>query len=126
MTRSIGRWLFSSLSIHVGAVAAFFNFSWAALGVAYLLAWIGGGIGIGIGYHRLLSHRSFEAPKYVEYFLTICGAIGFQGGPIAWAAKHRMHHAHTESAKRSSFTTAWALVVSLWMDHAGQIRQSRN
>ncbi len=85
------------ISMHVGAVVALFNFSWPAFAVAALMSWIGGGLGIAIGFHRFLTHRSFEAPKYVEYFLTICGAIGFQGGSIAWVAKHRLHHAHTDS-----------------------------
>ena len=84
-------------SMHAGAIIALFNFTWPRFWVALLIAWIGGGLGIAIGHHRFLSHRSFEAPKYFEYFLSICGAIGLQGGSIAWVAKHRLHHAHTDT-----------------------------
>ncbi len=85
------------LSFHVGAVIALFNFSWSAFGVAILMIWIAGGLGITIGYHRLLTHRAFKTPKYVEYFLTICGALALEGGPISWVARHRLHHARAES-----------------------------
>ena len=83
-------------SFHVGAVLAIFNFSWPALGTAVLLWWITGSLGIGIGYHRLLTHRGFKTPKYLEYFLTFCGALALEGGPIAWVATHRLHHANVE------------------------------
>jgi fatty-acid desaturase len=53
-------------------------------------------LGIGIGYHRLLTHRGFKTPKWVEYFLTICGTLAMEGSPIAWVATHRIHHVFTE------------------------------
>src|SRR5262245_48332011 len=81
---------------HAIAVIAFFNFSWPAFGVAVLLWWITGSLGIGMGYHRLLTHRGYKTPKWVEYFLTMCGALSLQGGPIPWVAIHRIHHANTE------------------------------
>src|SRR5262245_2093914 len=84
------------LMAHAGAVAALFDFSWAALGVAILLTWIADSLGIGIGYHRLLTHRGFKPPKYVEYFLTFCGTLSLHGGPISWVARHRRHHAHSD------------------------------
>jgi stearoyl-CoA desaturase (delta-9 desaturase) len=84
------------LSFHVGAVIALFNFSWPALGVAVFLWWFAGSLGIGIGYHRLLTHRGFKTSKPVEYFLTLCGALALQGGSIPWCANHRIHHANTE------------------------------
>ena len=74
--------------LHVGAVAAFFVFQWQALIVAVLLYWMAIGWGIGMGYHRLLTHRSYEAPKLFEYFLAICGTLTLQGGPIAWVGTH--------------------------------------
>jgi stearoyl-CoA desaturase (delta-9 desaturase) len=49
-----------------------------------------------MGYHRLLTHRSYRVPKLVEYALTICGTLAFEGGPINWVATHRIHHAHSD------------------------------
>jgi len=43
---------------HVGAVAALFMFNWRALVVAILLWWLAGSLGIGIGFHRILTHRA--------------------------------------------------------------------
>ena len=82
---------------HLGAVAALFMFSWPVAITAFLLWWLGGGLGVGIGYHRLLTHRGFKTPKVVEYFLTICGCLALEGGPIAWVVTHRIHHAHTDA-----------------------------
>ncbi len=82
---------------HLGAVAAPFLFSWPALVLAAFLYWVSGGLGIGMGYHRLLTHRSYRTPKAVEYLLTLCGALALQGGPIDWVATHRMHHAHVDA-----------------------------
>src|ERR687890_215221 len=81
---------------HVGAVAALFFWSWKALVVAIFLNWIAGGVGVGMGYHRLLTHRGYKVPKAVEYFLTICGTLSLESGPISWVATHRIHHAHTD------------------------------
>jgi stearoyl-CoA desaturase (delta-9 desaturase) len=58
--------------------------------------WVAGSLGIGMGYHRLLTHRGYKTPKWMEYFLTICGSLAFEGGPIAWVATHRMHHQNTD------------------------------
>jgi stearoyl-CoA desaturase (delta-9 desaturase) len=84
------------LLFHVGAVVALFNFSWEALVVSVLMIWITAGLGISMGYHRLLTHRAFTTPKVVEYFLTICGALALEGGAISWVARHRLHHARPD------------------------------
>lgn len=81
---------------HAVAVYGLFNFSWSALGVGIFTWWVAGSLGIGMGYHRLLTHRGFKTPKWVEYILTLCGALALEGGPIAWVATHRIHHAYTE------------------------------
>ncbi|HEX6732814.1 MAG TPA: fatty acid desaturase [Pyrinomonadaceae bacterium] len=81
---------------HVGALAAPFFFSWKALASAVFLTWVAGSLGIGIGYHRLLTHRGFKTPKWFEYFLTTCGTLAMQGGAINWVVTHRIHHAFTE------------------------------
>jgi stearoyl-CoA desaturase (delta-9 desaturase) len=77
---------------HLGAIAAFFFFNWPAFLTAVGLYWVSLSLGIGVGYHRLLTHRSFQAPKFIEYFVAVCGTLALEGGPIAWVATHRIHH----------------------------------
>jgi sn-1 stearoyl-lipid 9-desaturase len=87
---------FFMAAFHIGAVAALFFFSWKALFLAIVLWWISGSLGIGMGYHRLLTHRGYRTPKWVEYFLTFCGTLSLEGGPIFWVATHRIHHRFTD------------------------------
>ena len=91
-------WITTSFMVifHIGAVVALFMLTWKAFLVAMLLWWLAGGAGIGMGYHRLLTHRGYKTPKWVEYFLTICGTLALEGGPIFWVATHRMHHQNTD------------------------------
>jgi stearoyl-CoA desaturase (delta-9 desaturase) len=77
---------------HVGAVAALFFFTWPAFFAAIFLWWVSGSLGIGMSYHRLLTHRGYRTPKWVEYFLTWCATLALEGGPIFWVATHRIHH----------------------------------
>ncbi|MBV9086831.1 MAG: fatty acid desaturase [Acidobacteriaceae bacterium] len=87
---------FFMLMFHVGAVAALFMFSWKALALAIALLYIAGSLGIGMSYHRLLTHRGYKTYKWVEYFLTVCGTLALEGGPIFWVATHRIHHQNTD------------------------------
>ena len=80
------------LGIHLGAVAALWYSNWAAVGICVLLHWLCGGLGICVGYHRLLTHRSFQCPKPLEYAFATLGALSLQGAPIEWVAHHRQHH----------------------------------
>jgi fatty-acid desaturase len=81
---------------HLGALAALFYWSWWGLLVAAIFTWVSGSLGVGMGYHRLLTHRSYRTSKVVEYFLTICGTLSLQSGPIYWVVTHRIHHAYTD------------------------------
>jgi stearoyl-CoA desaturase (delta-9 desaturase) len=84
------------VSFHLAALSAFFYFRWSAL-VAFLVIWVlAQNIGIAMGYHRLLTHRGYSTPKWLEYFITTCGTLALQGGPIYWVAVHRMHHRYTD------------------------------
>jgi sn-1 stearoyl-lipid 9-desaturase len=91
-------WTTTSFMIlfHVGAIAALFMFSWKALILGVFLYWVAGSLGIGMGYHRLLTHRGYKTPLWVEYVLTTCGTLALEGGPIAWVATHRIHHQNTD------------------------------
>jgi stearoyl-CoA desaturase (delta-9 desaturase) len=91
-------------AFHLIALLSFWCFSWSALGITLLLHWFLGSIGICLGYHRLLSHRSFEVPKALEYAIAIVGALAMQGGPIFWIAGHRLHHAFTEDETKDPYS----------------------
>jgi stearoyl-CoA desaturase (delta-9 desaturase) len=83
-------------AFHVGAVAAFFYITPGALVAAFVLWAVSGMLGIGMGYHRLLTHRGYKCPKWVEYVLTLCGTLALEGGPIFWVATHRIHHQYSD------------------------------
>ena len=53
-------------------------------------------IGITVGFHRLLTHRSFQTSKSLEYLFAALGSMAVQGPVISWVADHRKHHAHTD------------------------------
>jgi stearoyl-CoA desaturase (delta-9 desaturase) len=79
--------------LHVGAVAALLPrfWSWQAVVVLLVLYWITV-LGVTLGLHRLVAHRSFEAPRWVERGLVLMGALACQSGPIEWVGLHRHHH----------------------------------
>jgi stearoyl-CoA desaturase (Delta-9 desaturase) len=77
---------------HLGAIAALFVFNWHAAIAAIFLYWMATGLGISMGYHRLLTHRSYKVPLALEYFFAVCGALTLEGGPIFWVGTHRIHH----------------------------------
>ncbi|HEX5375712.1 MAG TPA: fatty acid desaturase [Solirubrobacterales bacterium] len=64
----------------------------AIAAVMYLLT----AVGITVGFHRLLTHRSFQTSKPVEYLFAVAGSMAVQGPVISWVADHRKHHAHTD------------------------------
>jgi stearoyl-CoA desaturase (delta-9 desaturase) len=100
-------------AVHGLALLAPWFFSWSALGVAIFLHWFLGSIGICLGYHRLLTHRSFQVPKPLEYAIAIIGAMALQGGPIFWVAGHRMHHLHTEDVNLDPYSAR----KGFWWSH---------
>lgn len=54
-------------------------------------------LGVTVGYHRLLSHRSFACPKFIEYFWVLMGYLAFEGSPIWWSTIHRAHHRYVDT-----------------------------
>jgi stearoyl-CoA desaturase (delta-9 desaturase) len=79
------------------------------------------GAGITVGYHRLLTHRSFNTYKPVEYGFAVVGSMGLQGGVLDWVADHRKHHAHTdqEGDPHSPHVGHGEGLSGLWHAHTG-------
>ncbi len=85
------------LFIHGLCLAAPFTFSWPMVGLFLVSYFITGCLGITLSYHRQLSHRSFQTPKWLEYALAYCGVLAIQGEPMEWVSSHRYHHLHTDT-----------------------------
>ena len=53
-------------------------------------------LGITVGYHRMLTHKGFEAPDWIRAIFLIFGSMAFQGPALNWAATHIQHHANSD------------------------------
>ena len=71
-------------------------FSWSGLAWAVAGLYLFGTLGINIGYHRLLTHRGFACPRWLEHGLSVLGACSWQGTPMSWVAVHRLHHQNSD------------------------------
>jgi stearoyl-CoA desaturase (delta-9 desaturase) len=80
--------------------------------VFYLIS----GLGITIGFHRMLTHKSFETSKPIKALFVIMGCMAWEGNPITWASTHIKHHAHSDQDDDPH-----SPLVSLWHAHVGWI-----
>ena len=75
--------------------AYFYDYTWldwAMFGLLYLVT----GLGITVGYHRLIAHRSFTCPNWVKGCLLIAGGWALENSVLAWASDHVRHHARCD------------------------------
>jgi stearoyl-CoA desaturase (Delta-9 desaturase) len=78
------------------------------------------GFGITVGFHRLLTHRSFATHSALAYLLAGLGSMALQGSVIDWVADHRKHHAHSDRpGDPHSPHLEDGVLRSLWHAHVG-------
>lgn len=113
----VPRWSPSTIlflaAMHAGAAFAFRLTTTTHVVVASSL-YVVAGFGMTVGYHRLLSHRSFRCAPWLARGLGLMGTLVLMGGPIHWVAVHRHHHAHAEAD-----TDPHSIGRGLWHAHAG-------
>lgn len=86
------------LGVHLLALFAAMPwlFSWSGVALAIIGLYLFGMLGINIGFHRLLTHRSFKTPRWLERCFALLGVCCLEGSPPAWVAHHRLHHQHSD------------------------------
>ena len=101
--------------MHLFALAAFvpWFFSWSGV-ILMLIGTHVFGSGINIGYHRLLTHRSFKCPRWVERVFVYLAVCCMEDAPATWVATHRLHH--KDSDDQPDPHSPW---VSFWWSHMG-------
>jgi stearoyl-CoA desaturase (delta-9 desaturase) len=62
----------------------------------FLIMYVPTGLGITVGFHRLLTHRSFKTSAWLRGLLAILGTMAVEGPVISWVADHRKHHAYSD------------------------------
>jgi fatty-acid desaturase len=85
-------------AFHVLALLALLPvfWSWKNVAAGAIMYFFAINVGIGMCYHRLLTHRGYKVPMWLEAFLTACGTMALEGGPIFWVATHRVHHQNSD------------------------------
>ena len=104
-------------AIHVAALAALPAFTWGGLAALLVLNFVAGSLGIGVTFHRLLTHRGYRVPKPIEYLGTLCGLLASEGGAITWVAMHRYHHLYSDRPQQDLHTPK----DGFWWSHLGWI-----
>ncbi len=106
------------LIIHLLAALAFvpWFFSWTGVVTCLLGLYVFGTLGINLGYHRLLTHRSFVVPKRLEHFFATLAVCCLQDSPARWVAIHRLHHQHSDDQPDPH-----SPLVNLFWGHMGWI-----
>ena len=115
------------------AAAIMLAWQYGMMSWLHLTMLIGGwyltGMGITIGYHRMLTHRSFDTVPAVRWFWTTMGALAVEGSPIDWCMVHRKHHQfsdhhgdpHSPHLHDGGF---WNMVKGFWHSHIGWMFKS--
>ncbi|NEZ05019.1 acyl-CoA desaturase [Wenzhouxiangella sp. XN201] len=94
-----------------GILVGFSAWSWLAAG----LIWLFSGLSITAGYHRLWSHRSYEAAWPLKLFFLIFGTFSLQNSVLVWCARHRVHHRFVDDVERDPHS----IRTSFWHAHIG-------
>lgn len=91
-------YLLSIITFHLLALLAFspWLFSWTGVALAVAGLYVFGTLGINLCYHRLLTHRGFACPRWLEHFFAVLGVCCLQDTPARWVAVHRLHHQYSD------------------------------
>jgi stearoyl-CoA desaturase (delta-9 desaturase) len=95
--------------------AYFYDFTWVDWTMFVSLYMITG-LGITVGYHRLLTHRSFKCPKWVRFAFLIAGGMALENSALRWCGDHIRHHARCDTKEDPYNAT-----LGFWHSHCGWI-----
>jgi fatty-acid desaturase len=88
--------LFLLIAVHLVCLSACWFTTWQAVVAFLALSWFTGGIGVCLGYHRCITHKSFKTFRVIRWLLAFIGQASGQGSAIHWVAQHRKHHQYSD------------------------------
>lgn len=99
--------------IGVPTFAYFYDYTWVDWSL-FAALYVVTGLGITVGYHRLLAHRSFTCPDWVKAALLIAGGWALENSVLKWAADHIRHHARCDQED-----DPYNAKLGFWHSHCG-------
>lgn len=126
VTRAWEYWL-AAVTVSITTVAALYVlwqiFFGASLHLLDFILMIGfsllTGVGISVGFHRLLTHKSFECGKTVKVMLTILASMAMQGPVYYWVTYHRKHHRYSDTPDDVHTPQTLGGLRGFWHAHFG-------
>jgi stearoyl-CoA desaturase (delta-9 desaturase) len=114
--RIVWRYAVPIATLHVLALAACIPalFSWTGVVLLACGIYLYGGLGINLAYHRLLSHRSFKCPLWLERAFVVVAVCCMEDAPGSWVATHRLHHHDSDESPDPH-----SPLVSFFWSHVG-------
>ncbi len=103
---------------YYGMTVGFDVFEWMSFVVALMLT----GFSITAGYHRLWSHRTYDAHPVVRLLFVLFGSAGLENSVLAWSSDHRRHHRHTDDNEKDPYSAK----RGFWYSHIGWILREYN
>ena len=110
----------------IAAIALMWQYGWMGWPylAMFLVFWALSGLGITVGFHRLLTHRSFETYRWVRLIWMSLGALSVEGAPLTWCAIHRKHHGQSDQAgdphsPHLHGSNFWGMIKGLWYSQVG-------
>ena len=100
-----------AIAFHLAALLAPWTFTWEGLAALLFGNLLVGQLGVSLGNHRLLAHRSYHVGGPLRYFFAFWGVLAFLEGPLTWCASHRLHHGHADregDPQMSHRSLAWS------------------
>ncbi|MBT8060765.1 MAG: fatty acid desaturase [Gammaproteobacteria bacterium] len=94
-----------------GIVYGYSAWAW----IFFAISLVANGIGIGSGYHRLWSHRTYKAHPVLKWFLAVMGGMALQNSIIVWSARHRIHHRDVDDNDKDPYSIG----RGFWFAHIG-------
>lgn len=91
--------LILQIAAHLSFIPMIMYGEWYHWAIALFTYFVTGCFGMTMTFHRLLSHKSWNAPKWFEIFGTLAGTYGLTGSSIGWVAVHREHHHYTDQER---------------------------
>jgi stearoyl-CoA desaturase (delta-9 desaturase) len=93
----------------------YYDFTWVDW-TMFVSLYLITGLGITVGYHRLLTHRSFKCPNWVRFAFLIAGGMALENSALRWAGDHIRHHARCDQKEDPYNAT-----LGFWHSHCGWI-----